>query len=185
MSISSYVSVEQPNALLRIPPWVWLIGPYVGLLIAFVAAPLSNLVLLSFYTYSPVRIWTPEFTLDNYQQVFTPYFGSIAIRTLRIGAIATGICVIIGYPVAYYLARCSKRALIVGMFILIMPLMVSAVVGAFGWIVILGRNGLLNAAAKLVGIELPLLGSLHGSSRGGCARTLSPAAHGLAADGID
>ncbi|MGF7162863.1 ABC-type spermidine/putrescine transport system permease subunit I [Rhodoligotrophos appendicifer] len=151
MSISS--QADAPGALARVPAWLWLIGPYALLLMVFVAAPLANVVLLSVYTYSPVRIWTPDFTLDNYRQIFTPYFGGIAIRTLRIGATATLGCVLLGYPIAYYLARCSRRALAVGMFILIMPLMVSAVVGSFGWIVILGRNGLLNGALAALGIE--------------------------------
>jgi putative spermidine/putrescine transport system permease protein len=134
--------------------WIWLLVPYVLTLLAFLALPIANVLLLSVFRYSPITIWIPEFTLANYVQIFNPYFGSVALRTLSIGSIATALCVILGYPVAYYLSRCSKRALTIGMFILTLPLMVSAVVGAFGWIVILGRNGLLNATLKIIGIEM-------------------------------
>ena len=138
----------------RTRAWIWLLVPYALTLVAFIALPLANVLLLSVYRYSPITIWIPEFTGANYIQIFTPYFGNVALRTLSIGAVATVLCVLLGYPVAYYLSRCSKSALTVGMFILTLPLMVSAVVGSFGWIVILGRNGLLNSALKALGIEM-------------------------------
>ncbi len=156
-SLSSRASVGVPAAQgLTVPPWVWLVAPYVLILLVFLVLPLINVLVLSVYTYSPITIWTPRLTLANYGQVFTVYFATIALRTLRVGVLATALCVVLGYPVAYYLSRCGKRALTVGMFILTLPLMVSAVVGAFGWIVILGRNGLLNALLQAVGIDARL-----------------------------
>jgi ABC-type spermidine/putrescine transport system permease subunit I len=138
------------------PGWVWLAGPYAVCLLAFLLVPLINVVVLSFYTYSPILIWVPKLTLANYAAMLTPYFANVTLRTLRIAAAATFLCLVLGYPVAYYLARCSRRALAVGMFILTLPLMVSAVVGSFGWIVILGRNGLLNRALAGLGIDARL-----------------------------
>jgi ABC-type spermidine/putrescine transport system permease subunit I len=159
--MSSSFQVDMPSVGLtveaaaprRSSAWLWLLFPYALTLVAFLALPLANVLLLSVYRYSPIKIWIPEFTGANYVQMFTPYFGSVALRTVSIGAIATVLCVLLGYPVAYYLSRCSKRALTVGMFVLTLPLMVSAVVGSFGWIVILGRNGLLNSALKALGAE--------------------------------
>jgi ABC-type spermidine/putrescine transport system permease subunit I len=160
--MSSSFQVDLPSAIgptseaeapQRSRAWLWLLFPYALTLVAFLALPLANVLLLSVYRYSPIKIWIPEFTVANYIQMFTPYFGGVALRTASIGAIATVLCVILGYPIAYYLSRCSKRALTVGMFILTLPLMVSAVVGSFGWIVILGRNGLLNSALKALGAE--------------------------------
>jgi putative spermidine/putrescine transport system permease protein len=54
---------------------------------------------------------------------------------------------------AYCLARARPRWQAVGLFLLIIPLMVSAVIRVFGWIVILGRKGLLNQALLAVGLE--------------------------------
>ena len=136
-----------------IPPVTWLLLPYTLVLIVFLALPLANVLLMSTFTYSPIMIWTPEFTSANYRQIFTPYFATVALRTLRVGITATSICILLGYPIAYYLSRCSRRALTVGMFILMLPLMVSAVVGSFGWIVILGRNGLLNGLLAELGLS--------------------------------
>jgi ABC-type spermidine/putrescine transport system permease subunit I len=60
---------------------------------------------------------------------------------------------VLGYPLAYCLARARPRWQAVGLFLLIMPLMVSAVIRVFGWIVILGRKGLLNQALLALGLE--------------------------------
>jgi ABC-type spermidine/putrescine transport system permease subunit I len=132
--------------------WTWLVLPYLLVLVAFLAVPLANLLILSFYTYSAVTLWVPRLTTANYAQVLTPYFGFVALRTLRIGVIATVCCAVIGYPVAYFLARCSRRVLTLGMFVLLLPLMVSAVVGSFGWMVILGRKGVLNGVLATLGL---------------------------------
>src|SRR5215813_5522238 len=52
-----------------------------------------------------------------------------------------------------FLARARPRVLALGLFLLIMPLMVSTVIRVFGWIVILGRKGLLNQALLALGLE--------------------------------
>lgn len=152
-AILSYSSGEAIRRVgLLVPGWVWLVLPYSLALVLFLAAPLANIGLLSVYTHSADRIWLPILTLDNYRQLLGYYFLRIILRTLRVGAITTVLCVVLGYPMAYYLARCSRRALAAAMFIMMMPLMVSAVVGAFGWIVILGRNGLINSLFSASGI---------------------------------
>jgi ABC-type spermidine/putrescine transport system permease subunit I len=137
--------------------WLWLGGPYLIFLILFVGVPLGNLAVLSVYTYSPIQIWIPEFTTANYLLVFADaYYVGITIRTLRIAAITTAICIVLGYPLAYFLARCSARVLSIGLFLLVMPLMVSTVIRAFGWIVILGRNGVINSLLEGVGLPFRL-----------------------------
>ena len=60
-------------------------------------------------------------------------------------------CVVLGYPLAYLLARSTSRIMALGLFLLIMPLMVSTVIRVFGWVVILGSEGLVNQALRLLG----------------------------------
>ena len=74
------------------------------------------------------------------------------------GLVCTVICILFGYPLAYFLARAGRRVALIGLFFLVMPLMVSAVIRTFGWLVILGRNGLVNGAIRPFGLDrLPLL----------------------------
>lgn len=159
MSISTPAASRSSNdnlALTRPPrpvSWVWLGAPYLLFLALFLAVPLGNLVLLSVFTYSPTEIWVPDLTLENYVAVFVDsYYLEITLRTLRIAALTTVACIALGYPLAYFLARCSARALAIGLFLLVMPLMVSTVIRSFGWIVILGRNGVINSVLEAVGL---------------------------------
>jgi putative spermidine/putrescine transport system permease protein len=127
-------------------------------LLVFLVIPFIHIIVLSFYTYSPTRIWTPELTTANYVALADASFLTVLLRTLRLGLVSTLICVLFGYPLAYFLARAERRVALIGLFFLVMPLMVSAVIRTFGWLVILGRNGLVNGAITALGLErLPLL----------------------------
>jgi ABC-type spermidine/putrescine transport system permease subunit I len=107
----------------------------------------------SLHPYSPTKVFLPELTIDNYLKIFDLYYVRLFGRTLRLGLITTAVCVVLGYPLAYCLARARPRWQAVGLFLLIMPLMVSAVIRVFGWIVILGRKGLVNQALVALGLE--------------------------------
>jgi ABC-type spermidine/putrescine transport system permease subunit I len=140
------------------PYWTALVLPLALYLLVFLVIPFINIIALSFYTYSPTRIWTPELTTANYVDLLDASFLTVLLRTLRLGLVCTVICVLFGYPLAYFLARAGRRVALIGLFFLVMPLMVSAVIRTFGWLVILGRNGLVNGAMTVFGLErLPLL----------------------------
>jgi ABC-type spermidine/putrescine transport system permease subunit I len=140
------------------PYWAALVLPLALYLLVFLVVPFANVIVLSFHTYSPTRIWTPELTTANYVDLLDASFLTVLLRTLRLGLICTVICVLFGYPLAYFLARTGRRVALIGLFFLVMPLMVSAVIRTFGWLVILGRNGLVNGVMTAFGLDrLPLL----------------------------
>jgi putative spermidine/putrescine transport system permease protein len=136
----------------RVPVSVWLAGPYVLLLIGALVVPLAHLAAISFMTHHSRAMFLAEPTLANYVRLLDPYYLEVLVRTLRIGAVTTVSCVLIGTPLAYWLARCRPRALAIGLFLVVMPMMVSTVVRAFGWMILLGRNGLINAWSVDLGI---------------------------------
>ena len=135
------------------PIWVFLTGPYALLLIVLLLVPFANIAMYSLHPYSPTKVFLPELTIDNYLKIFDLYYVRLFERTLRLGLLTTAVCVVLGYPLAYCLARARPRWQAVGLFLLIMPLMVSAVIRVFGWIVILGRKGLVNQALAALGLE--------------------------------
>lgn len=140
------------------PYWVSLTLPLALYLAVFLVVPFINIIVLSFYTYSPTRIWTPDLTTANYVALVDGTFATVLLRTLRLGLVCTAICVVFGYPLAYFLARAERRVAMIGLFLLVTPLMVSAVIRTFGWLVILGRRGLINSTLDAVGLDrLPLL----------------------------
>src|SRR6516162_4249165 len=135
------------------PVWAFLTGPYALFLLVLLLVPFANIAMYSLHPYSPTKVFLPELTFDNYRKIFDLYYARMFGRTLWLGLITTTVCVVLGYPLGYCLARAQPRWQAAGLFLLIMPLMVSAVIRIFGWIVILGRKGLLNEALAALGLE--------------------------------
>lgn len=114
----------------------------------FIAAmfifPLAGIVGRSFYT--------THLTVENYVEIFGQdiYFLVIA-RTFRIAAIVTLICVVLGYPAAYLLAHASSRAVRLLMIAVIVPYFSSVIVRTYAWIVLLGKEGIINQQLTALG----------------------------------
>src|SRR5215472_1991602 len=135
------------------PIWVVLTGPYALFLVLLLLVPFASMAVFSLHPYSPTKIALPELTFDNYRQIAALYYLRLFGRTLQLSVVSTVICVVFGYPLAYVLARAGRQMQTLGLFLLIMPLMVSTVIRLFGWIVILGRKGLINEALVALGLD--------------------------------
>jgi ABC-type spermidine/putrescine transport system permease subunit I len=135
----------------RSPYWALFVGPYGLYLLVFLVLPFANVALLSVYLHSPTKIAIAEFTTANYSKLWELYYANLFLRTLRLSLAVTVVCVVLGYPLAYLLARARPRIMTLGLFLLIMPLMVSTVIRVFGWVVILGNEGLVNQALRRLG----------------------------------
>jgi ABC-type spermidine/putrescine transport system permease subunit I len=130
-----------------------LVAPGLGILTLFLFVPLALIVGLSVLTYSPTKIWLPVLTAVNYEKFFHPYYLGVMWTTIEIGLLTTAACAVLGFPVAYFLARAPARWLGVWLFLLVTPLMVSSVIRIFGWLVLLGRRGLVNATLEAAGFR--------------------------------
>jgi len=135
----------------RSPAWALFVGPYGVYLLVFLVLPFVNVALLSVYLHSPTKIAVAELTGANYAKLWEPYYANLFLRTLRLSVVVSAVCVALGYPLAYFLARSTSRIMTLGLFLLIMPLMVSTVIRVFGWVVILGSEGLVNQGLRLLG----------------------------------
>ncbi len=133
------------------PYWAVFVGPYGAYLLVFLVLPFLNVALLSVYLHSPTKIAIAEFTATNYAKLWEVYYATLFLRTLRLALVVTVVCAVLGYPVAYFLARSTSRIMTLGLFLLIMPLLVSTVIRVFGWLVILGSEGLVNQGLRLLG----------------------------------
>lgn len=91
--------------------------------------------------------------LGHYLRFFGDSFHySILWDTLLLGAKATLACLAFGYPIAWICVRVAARWQSVLVFLVILPILTSVVVRTFSWIVILGRQGILNQAALALGL---------------------------------
>jgi putative spermidine/putrescine transport system permease protein len=122
--------------------------------VAFFLAPMA-VVLIASLTNPDGQ---PTFT--HYIRILADtYHWDVLWVTFRIGALTTLVCVLIGYPLAWYLVRIVRwrpwrRFCVI---LLVVPLFTSNIVRSFGWMVLLGRNGLVNDGLTGLGlIERPM-----------------------------
>jgi len=121
------------------------IYPAVVYLLTLLILPLTYLFLLSVYTYDPIEFYIPEFTVENYARLWTDsFYRSVVFYTLRIAVIVSTLSLLLGYPVAHFLANARGKIKGILYFLVVLPLMVGVVVRSYGWIIILGQNGLVN-----------------------------------------
>jgi putative spermidine/putrescine transport system permease protein len=125
--------------------------------------PISYFLAVSFLRYSPKDLYSSTPTLENYGRLLLdPYNQNIILSTFRIAAIVTVITLVLGYALAYFLSRAAPAWRGLLMFLVIAPLMTGVIVRTYGWIVLLGSEGLVNRlllALHLIGKPVSLLNS--------------------------
>lgn len=139
-------------------PWR-LLAPGGLWLVVFFLVPMVIIAAYSLMTRGTYGGVEWGWTLDHYRRFFDPLYLSILRRTLVAAALCTGICLLLGYPVALVLARSSRwRNLL--LFLVILPFWTSSLVRTFAMIFLLRDTGLINSAlmsAGLIGEPLTLL----------------------------
>ncbi|WP_236033859.1 ABC transporter permease [Belnapia mucosa] len=90
---------------------------------------------------------------------------SVLGDSLKIAAAVTAICLVLAYPVAFWLSRAGRIGAALGLFALLLPFWTSVLVRTYAWLVLLGRNGVVNRALRdwgLIEAPLPLLHNMAG-----------------------
>ena len=116
-------------------------------LILFLIAPLIMIVLVSVWERTPVGFSAFSFSFDAYGRLFeTSVYRDTLKDTILRSLLVTLLCVLIGYPVAYFLARCVKSiSFQIALFIVVLaPFWVAYVVRIIAWLPVLGRQGVIN-----------------------------------------
>jgi len=101
------------------------------------------------------------YTLDYYAQIWrVPVYLTVIWRTFQTSALVTLLCLALGYPLAYVLATLRPRVAQLLMIVVILPFFTSIIVRTYAWMVLLGRNGVVNQYLTWLGLTdapLPLL----------------------------
>ncbi|CAH1648373.1 MULTISPECIES: ABC transporter permease [unclassified Chelatococcus] len=130
-----------------------LLSPITVLYLLFLLAPISYFLAVSFFKYSPAELFIPGFTTENYSRLlFDSYYRNVIYSTFRIAAVVTLISLVFAYALAYFLARMTSGWRSLLMFLIVAPLMTGIIVRTYGWIVLLGSDGLINRLMMLVGL---------------------------------
>ena len=133
-------------------PWA-LLSPNLLWLALFMAAPLSLLFVISLKGYEPGRGIIDLWQVANYTKFLSdPFYRQILFDTLLLGFEVTAVALIVGFPLALSLSRSRRWQRGVLYFAVLMPLLTSAVVRTFGWMILLGNNGFINRTLIDLGV---------------------------------
>ena len=140
---------------------ILLIAPAAILIGLFLILPYLNIVVMSFRTPGQGVPYAPGFTLASYSKFFADRFYIFqVVNTLWIGLLTTFLCLLLGYPVAWQLARGASAFRAIGYGLVLSPLLVGIVIRSYGWTILLGNNGIINRTLSGCGIiagPLPLM----------------------------
>lgn len=124
---------------------------------ALLLAPTAAVFLLLF-VFPLVRLLStsltePHWTVAHYARFLgDSYYLMVLGRSLFLGAAVTSVTLVLGLPLAYWLARLDSRIAPLLILLSTFPLWVSAVVRSFGWVVLLVRNGTVSVALQAIGL---------------------------------
>lgn len=122
-----------------------LLAPAAIVLGVFLVIPYINIIVMSFRVPTVGAPYAPGFTLGNYTRILSDsYFLGVLGDTLLLGLTTTIICLLLGYPLAYHLARTNSRWKSILYVFVLSPLLVGVVVRSFGWLILLSGNGVVN-----------------------------------------
>jgi putative spermidine/putrescine transport system permease protein len=140
------------------------LAPIAVFYVGFLVLPYLMVLRLSFFRFSSMQLYIPEFTLANYASVLTdPFYLMLLVRTIGLGLLVTVISLLLGYPLALKISRSGPVMKSVLIAITLSPLLINLVVRTYAWLVLLGDNGMINhwlQAIGIIGAPLPLSGNM-------------------------
>ncbi|MDV7104342.1 spermidine/putrescine ABC transporter permease PotB [Vibrio sp. TH_r3] len=118
----------------------------VGWLTLFVLLPNIMIIGTSFLTRHESNLIEMTFTFDNYVRLFDPLYAKVLSHSFYMAGIATVLCLLIGYPFAYIVAKMPTNWRPVMLFLIIIPFWTNSLIRIYGLKIVLGTQGIVNKA---------------------------------------
>lgn len=132
---------------------VSLIGPATIIVSVGLLIPIVILFRYSLNQYVPRLLMVEAVTIENYIKFFSDeYYWNVFLTTVRVALTCTLLCLVLGFPLAYVLARTQTRFKNLLIMMVVLPLFVGNAVRAAGWMTLFGSKGFLNAMFIAVGL---------------------------------
>lgn len=129
-----------------------LVKPYVLWSFLLIALPLV-LILLYSVTTGDNSLITIHFTLDNFKKMSDPVYLNVFIKSFEMGLLTTGICLILAYPMAYFISKFSDEAQSILILLVTIPMWINTLLRTYAWISLLSDNGIINTLLKAIGLN--------------------------------
>ena len=134
-----------------------LIAPSMLWLGFFFVIPMLIVVAVSFAARTPYGQVVFEWNLNNYIRFLEPLYLSIFAQTLLVALVTTVVTILMGYPLAYYIAQLPKRWQQPGLILCMIPFWINFLIRSYAWVIILRAQGVLNTFFMKMGfIDQPL-----------------------------
>ena len=134
------------------------LGPATLVVTVMLAAPLLLLLRFSLNRYDIKELMIETVTGENYLRFFTdPFYLGVLRTTVLVAVISTALCLLLGLPLAYRLARLQSRWKSACMLAIVLPLFVGSTVRMVGWMILFAHGGMIDTAVRWangVGLEL-------------------------------
>lgn len=144
-------------SLLSNPFWrrTFGLGPALGIITFFMVVPIAIIVVFSFMKPNPYGGVLPHFSIEPYVQflferdlmdnlVFNPAYLNIFLRSFILALVTTVLCLVIGFPTAYYMSRQPAKRKNLMVFLITIPFWTNLLIRAYCWILLLRDTGLIN-----------------------------------------
>ena len=125
-------------------------SPYIIWSGLFIIIPLF---LIIFFAFTRSDNGTYTFTLQNFEELMQPMYFRIFYRSLKLALISTILCLLIGYPAAYIIAKSKASRQSVLLMLVIIPMWMNFLLRTYAWSAILGRNGVINTIITSLGFS--------------------------------
>ncbi len=116
----------------------------VGWLTLFVLVPNLMIIGTSFLTRDEANLIELTFTFDNYLRLLDPLYAKVLMHSFYMAIIATLLCLVIGYPFAYIVAKMPEKWRPFMLFLVIVPFWTNSLIRTYGLKIVLGTQGILN-----------------------------------------
>jgi spermidine/putrescine transport system permease protein len=127
--------------------------PGLGWLTLFFLVPLGFILIVSLGDHDRFgRVLLDSPSLDNYREALDPVFLRPAWNGLRYAAATTILCLLIGYPIAYWISRYGGAHKTLLLVLVMLPFWTSYLIRTYAWITILGDNGVVNSILQAIGL---------------------------------
>ncbi|MCR5228261.1 MAG: ABC transporter permease [Eubacterium sp.] len=133
-------------------PALLMVGPVTLIMILLIAVPLIYVAVMSFCSIDEYYNVTFKLTLDNYIRLVNTDYLKIYAQSLGIAVVTTILCILIGYPFSYWIARTKSKKKKILYMLVIIPFWTNSLIRIYGWRTFLGTSGWLNSV--LMGLHI-------------------------------
>lgn len=129
-----------------------MVKPYVIWSFLLIALPLVLIVLYSITT-GDSSLLTIHFTLENFKKILDPIYVSVFVKSLEMGLLTTLICLVLAYPMAYFISKFNDEAQSILILFVTIPMWINTLLRTYAWISLLSDNGIINSLLKAIGLN--------------------------------